>query len=110
MLAAASRLALPGLFLSFIVAAPAAAQSRPAGPEAPAACYRTIADRSSDTAASPSANGRCSEPREGILHGGWLSHAIMMVGGPDSGPADAPRPATAWRDAQPRFAVPPVYR
>ena len=110
MLAAASRLAFPGLCLSLLTAAPAMAQNRPSAADSAPACYRTIAERSGDAAASPSADSRCSEPRERIIHGGWLSHAIMMVGGPDSSPGDAPRPAAAWRDAQPRFAVPPVYR
>ena len=110
MLAAASRLALPGLFLSLLAAAPALAQDRPAGTEGAAPCYRTIAERSGEAAPAQPAESRCSAPRERILYGGWLGHAIMLVGDPASVAAERPRPASAWRAAQPRFTVPPVYR
>jgi len=110
MLAAASRLALSGLLVSLVAAAPAMAQSRPTGPEAADACYRTIADASGDVAASRPADSRCSEPRERVIHGARLGHAIMMVGDPGRSVGEAPRPATAWRDARPRFTVPPDYR
>ena len=110
MLAAASRLALPGLLVSLVAAAPAMAQSQPTGPESAGACYRTIADRSGNAAASRPADPRCSEPGERIIHGARLGHAIMMVGDPDRSVSEAPRPASAWRDARPRFTLPPDYR
>ena len=110
MLAAASRLALPGLLLSLVTAAPALAQSRSAGPEGSAGCYRTIADRSGAAASSRPADVRCAEPRERIFHGGWLGHAIMMVGEEGGAVNERPRPASVWRDVRPDFAVPPDYR
>lgn len=108
MLGTASRLALSGLFLSFVIAAPAAAQSRSDG--APG-CYRTIADRSGEAAPSrPAAGPECSAPRERVIFGGWLSHAIMLVGDPGQLSVEQPAPATAWRTSRPAFVVPPTVR
>lgn len=124
----ASRLALSGLFLSIFIAAPAAAQSRSAGA---AGCYRTIADRigadrigadriSADrigadrideaAASRPEAGSECSAPRERVINGGVLEHAIMLVADPAQRSSGQPTPTAAWRAARPAFAVPPAYR
>ena len=109
----ASRLALSGLFLSFVIAAPAAAQSRSAGA---AGCYRTIADRigavqiDEAAASRPGAGPECSAPRERVINGGMLEHAIMLVADPAQRSAGQPTPTAAWRAARPAFAVPPAYR
>ncbi len=80
MLRKASRLALPAL-LSLFAAAPAAPQSQGAGPaRAPASCQRTRSDGTGAVrAGGGNPNLSCSAPREVIVHGGWLAHAIMLV-------------------------------
>ena len=110
MLAAASRLALPGLVLSLVTAAPAMAQVRSAGPEGSVGCYRTIADQSGEAAAPRPAEARCREPRERMMYGGWLGHAIMTVGDQGGAVSEPPRPASAWQPLRPAFAEPPAYR
>jgi hypothetical protein len=102
----ALRLALPGLFLSLVAAAPAMARSLPSGP---AACFRTISYPGPAAASPRAAADRCSAPRETMVHGGWMTHAIMTVG--EAGRRiEEPRAATGWRTSHPSFAVPPTYR
>ena len=74
MLGKASRLALLALFLP-LAATPAVAQGQS---RAPADCRTTLGYQHGADAAGPS-NPACSAPRETRFHGGWLSHAIMLV-------------------------------
>jgi hypothetical protein len=110
MLGKASHLALPGLFLSLVAAAPAMAQSRAPAGAAPASCYRTISEASGAAARSQDGADRCSAPRERMVYGGWMAHAIMMVRDGRPGIGEDPTRAAGWRESLPSFALPPTYR
>ena len=110
MLSKASRLALPGLFLSLFAAAPAMAQSRPSGGAGPASCYRTISEPSGAAATPRDAADRCISPRERMVYGGWMAHAIMMVRDGSRDLGEGPTRAAGWREPLPSFALPPTYR
>jgi hypothetical protein len=110
MLGTASRLALPGLFLSFALTPQALAQERGSIGQNVQACYRTIAQASGELESSPRPDTSCSAPREMNVYGGRLGRAIMLLGDPRRMPTEQPRPAAAWRELPPPFAVPPVYR
>ena len=110
MLSKASCLALPGLFLSLCAATPAMAQSRASGAAAPASCYRTISGASGAATTPRDAADRCSAPRERMVYGGWMAHAIMMVRDGSRDLGEGPTRAAGWREPLPSFALPPTYR
>ena len=91
MLGKASFLAIPALLIPLAAATPAAAQSPGGDADAPAYCLRTISQPAGEaSAAVPAPAPDCNAPREKNVHGGWLAHAIMLVGTGPRLPHDAP--------------------
>ena len=110
MLGKATRWAVPALFLSLFISAPAWAQNADAAAAGGAGCQRTIShEAGTDTRATPADASACSAPRDRNVEGGWLGRAIMMVDlSGRLAPARPQRAADRPRPARPVFARPPV--